>query len=64
RMREAVSEMSHFDEYDYLVVNDDFTTALSELQALVIGRRLTLEAMQKRHAPLLEALLSQAPGVE
>ncbi|MCB8889453.1 guanylate kinase [Vreelandella malpeensis] len=64
RMRDAVSEMSHFDEYDYLVVNDDFTTALSELQALVISRRLTLEAMQKRHAPLLEALLSQAPGVE
>ncbi|WP_447554684.1 guanylate kinase [Vreelandella sp. EE22] len=64
RMRDAVNEMSHFDEYDYLVVNDDFTTALSELQSLVISQRLTREAMQKRHAPLLKALLSQAPGVE
>lgn len=64
RMREAVSEMSHFDEYDYLVVNDDFTTALQELQSLVISRRLTRTAMQERHAPLLNALLSQAPSVE
>lgn len=64
RMRDAVSEMSHFDEYDYLVINDDFTTALQELQSLVISRRLTREAMQARHAPLLDALLSQAPSVE
>lgn len=64
RMQAAVSEMSHFDEYDYLVVNDDFTTALQELQSLVISRRLTLAAMRARHAPLLEGLLSQAPSVE
>ncbi|MBR2515414.1 MAG: guanylate kinase [Halomonas sp.] len=64
RMRDAVSEMSHFDEYDYLVINDDFTTALQELQSLVISRRLTRAAMQERHAPLLDALLSQAPSVE
>ncbi|MFC7369014.1 guanylate kinase [Vreelandella zhaodongensis] len=64
RMRDAVSEMSHFDEYDYLVINDDFTTALQALQSLVISRRLTREAMQARHAPLLDALLSQAPSVE
>ncbi|MGM0832534.1 guanylate kinase [Halomonas qinghailakensis] len=64
RMRDAVSEMSHFDEYDYLVINDDFTTALQELQSLVISRRLTRQAMQARHAPLLDALLSQAPSVE
>lgn len=64
RMRDAVSEMSHYDEYDYLVINDDFTTALQELQSLVISRRLTRVAMQERHAPLLGALLSQAPSVE
>ncbi|KPQ25883.1 MAG: guanylate kinase [Halomonas sp. HL-48] len=64
RMRDAISEMSHYDEYDYLVVNDDFTTALQELQSLVISRRLTRPLMSERHAPLLAALLSQAPGVE
>ncbi|MGS2745207.1 guanylate kinase [Halomonas sp. LS-001] len=64
RMRDAVSEMSHYDEYNYLVVNDDFTTALEELKSLVISRRLTLASMRDRHAPLLAALLSQQPGVE
>ncbi|WP_346796901.1 guanylate kinase [Halomonas sp. Bachu 37] len=64
RMQEAVSEMSHYAEYDYLVINDDFTTALEELQALVISRRLTRHNMQHRHAPLLAALLSREPGVE
>lgn len=58
RMRDAVSEMSHFDEYDYLVINDDFTTALRELQALVISRRLSLARVKEAHGPLLAALLS------
>ncbi|MFY0989034.1 guanylate kinase [Halomonas sp. C05BenzN] len=58
RMDDAVKEMSHHDEYDYLVINDDFTTALRELQSLVIARRLTLARVRERHAPLLEALLS------
>jgi guanylate kinase len=64
RMRDAVSEMSHYHEYDYLVVNDDFTTALQELQSLIISRRLSRPVMSKRHAPLLASLLSQAPAVE
>lgn len=58
RMRDAVSEMSHYDEYDYLVINDDFTTALRELQALVIAQRLSLVRQQGSHGPLLAALLS------
>lgn len=58
RMRDAVSEMSHYDEYDYLVINDDFTTALRELQALVIAQRLSLTRQQNSHGPLLAALLS------
>ncbi|MDI5889934.1 guanylate kinase [Halomonas rhizosphaerae] len=58
RMRDAVNEMTHHDEYDYLVINDDFTTALRELQSLVIARRLTRERVSEHHAPLLAALLS------
>ena len=33
RMRDAVNEMSHYDEYDYLVINDVFQEALDELAA-------------------------------
>jgi len=58
RMRDAVAEMSHHDEYDYLVINDDFTTALRELQSLVIARRLVCERVSEHHAPLLAALLT------
>ena len=34
RMAQAVAEMSHYAEYDYLIVNDDFDTALSDLKTL------------------------------
>ncbi|WP_104203078.1 guanylate kinase [Billgrantia saliphila] len=58
RMRDAVSEMSHYDEYEYLVINDDFTTALRELQSLVISHRLSLARVREAHGPLLAGLLS------
>jgi guanylate kinase len=38
RMREAVSEMSHYGEFDYWVVNDDFEAALADLQAILRGQ--------------------------
>ena len=37
RMRDAVSEMSHFNEFDYVVVNDDFDAALADLRAIMAG---------------------------
>jgi guanylate kinase len=37
RMRAAVSEMSHYQEFDHVVVNDDFETALKDLQAIIRG---------------------------
>lgn len=58
RMAEARSEMSHYVEADYLVVNDDFNTALAEFRAVVIAQRLRLEKQQRRHQSLLESLLS------
>ncbi|MGB5177246.1 MAG: guanylate kinase [Gammaproteobacteria bacterium] len=58
RMRDAVSEMSHYDEYHYLVINDVFATALNELSAILSSRRLRLRAQQQRHAGLLAALLA------
>ena len=37
RMREAVAEMSHYGEFDLLVVNDDFNAALADLRAILRG---------------------------
>lgn len=40
RMDDARSELSHFLEYDYLVINDDFATALDDLRAVFRAERL------------------------
>lgn len=58
RMREAVAEMSHYAEYDYLVVNDDFETALQEIRSIVISRRLQTERQASRNRELLSSLLN------
>ena len=57
RMRDAKSETSHYSEYDYLVVNDDFESALTELKSIVLARRSRYEAQAYRLAPLLKELL-------
>ncbi len=59
RMADAVSEISHYNEFDYLVFNDDFDTALDELVALFRARRLRSEAQQQRYAGKLRGLLLQ-----
>ncbi len=58
RMAEAVSEMSHYGEADYLVVNDVFETALDELCAIITASRLRVTAQQVRHTALLASLLA------
>ena len=58
RMREAVSEMSHYVEYDYLVINDDFATALDDLKAIFRANQLRHDAQQVRHGILLAQLLA------
>lgn len=39
RMREALDELSHYNEFDYLVINDKFTSAQAELKAIIEARR-------------------------
>ncbi|MCO7248910.1 guanylate kinase [Pseudoalteromonas sp. Ps84H-4] len=57
RMAKAQSETSHYNEYDYVVVNDDFETALSEIETIVMAKRLSLKSQTVRHQALLENLL-------
>lgn len=60
RMSQAVSEMSHFNEFDYVIVNDDFATALNDLEAIVTSQRLRSIKQQMRYQPLLDELLGTA----
>ena len=57
RMSQAISEISHYDEYDYVVINDDFDTAREELRAIITASRLTLAKQQLRHQNLIDDLL-------
>ena len=57
RMRDAKSETSHYSEYDYLVVNDEFEKALIELKSIVLSRRCCYSAQTQRLTPLLKELL-------
>ncbi|MCB1762421.1 MAG: guanylate kinase [Gammaproteobacteria bacterium] len=57
RMREARSEMEHFVEYDYLVINEHFDLALSELQALIVSQRLRVSVQSHRLEHQLKNLL-------
>ena len=59
RMREAVSEMTHYAEFDYIVINDDFEQACEELAAIFVCNRMRLEMQQQNHAKLLADLLEQ-----
>ena len=58
RMAEAVEEMSHYIESDYLVINQDFDTALGQLQAIIGSQRLRTSRQQVELAQLLQDLLS------
>ena len=57
RMREAVSEMSHYAEFDYIVINDEFDQAREELASIFVCNRLRLGHQQQTHAGLLADLL-------
>jgi len=58
RMRDARSEMSHYPEYDYLIINDDFEDALEELLAIFRSGRLRLNRQRQHRQALLDALVS------
>ena len=57
RMQQAKDEMSHFDEFDYVLVNDDFETTLSQFESVVFAQRQHLSNQQLRHQALIAALL-------
>lgn len=58
RMAAAKAEMSHYAEYDFLIVNEDFDRALEELTALFLAPRLARERQAGRHSDLIHALLA------
>lgn len=59
RMREAATEISHYDEADYLVINDNFDSALMDLKSIIRASRLEREQQHRNNTALLQALLEK-----
>ena len=56
RMSEAVAEISHVAEADFVVINEDFDTALEDLCAIIRSRRLTIKYQETNQAALFAGL--------
>jgi guanylate kinase len=55
RLRDSLADLSHWSEFDYIVVNDDFDRATADLQAIVTGQGEQL----RRDRPELRELLAR-----
>ena len=61
RLAAARDEMSHYGEFDYVIVNEDFDTAVREMCSIFTASRLRKDAQVARHATLLMSLLTDDP---
>jgi guanylate kinase len=57
RLADSRADTAHADEFDFIVVNDDFATAVEELRAIVTCQRLRSARQRVRHAALLADLV-------
>jgi guanylate kinase len=58
RMHDAVTEMSHYHEFDYVVVNDQFETALNDLKAIITSQRFHIHHQKLGLQTLINELLA------
>jgi guanylate kinase len=54
RLRDSLGDMSHWKEFEYVVINDDFERALGDLQAVVAGNGEKLRADRPQVRQLIE----------
>jgi guanylate kinase len=56
RMRDADREMSHYNDAEYLVINDTFEQALRDLEAIIHAQALTRERQKHKHQALIDSI--------
>ncbi|MEP6633212.1 MAG: guanylate kinase [Luteimonas sp.] len=62
RLAAAREEMSHYGEFDYVIVNERFETAVDDMCAIFNASRLRKDVQVARHARLITALLAAGDG--
>jgi guanylate kinase len=56
-MQAARDEMAHYSDADFIVLNDDFETALRDLQSIVRAQRLSQETQSRELTRVIADLL-------
>lgn len=64
RMAQAMSEISHYDEYDYVIINDDFDESLITLRSIILSKRAELTSLKNNNQALLDDMHKQAKEYE
>lgn len=62
RLAAAREEMSHYGEFDFVIVNEDFDTAVDEMCAIFVASRVRRDQQVARHSRLITALLADDPA--
>ena len=57
RMMAAKSECTHFNQFDYIVINDDFNTAVTDLESIIRATRLRRESQCRKYQKLIKKIL-------
>ena len=58
RLRDSIADLSHWNEFDYIVINDDFARATEDLEAIVAGQGEHLHRDRAELQALLAKLLT------
>ncbi len=58
RTNEAVEEMQHYKSADFLLVNDDFESTLTEFKAIILAERARMARCHRQHEALIKQLLA------
>lgn len=64
RMAAAMSEISHYDEYDYVIINDNFDESLLQLRSIILSTRCKLDRIQENQQQLFADMKRQAKEYE
>ncbi|WP_386692399.1 Guanylate kinase [Lonepinella sp. MS14434] len=59
RMSKAMDEIAHYDEYDYVIVNDNFEQALADLKSILRTEKLRLDYQKQENQHLINELLAK-----
>ena len=60
RMAQAQSEMSHYNEYNFVLINDDFDQTLSQFEAIVLAHRQRKANQESKYGDLITQLLAKS----